>query len=175
MFRVLSSDCEAKFLLVSMRTGCNGHLYSYLKHISDPHWWWWVVCATFFLFLSELLIHHNCPPREHWREAGHPGDRVVRGRCAWWQHEGRDMLLRRGRDQVQPQFSRRGIGAASSGVTHVADRSVKSPASPIDQWPPVQKRSFEGWLESSTFLRPVVSPSSSACNVSWNMEVLVVV
>lgn len=124
MFRVLSSDCEAKFLLVSMRTGCNGHLYSYLKHISDPHWWWWVVCATFFLFLSELLIHHNCPPGEHWREARYPRDRVVCGRCAWRQHKGWDMLLRWGCDQMQPQVSRRGIWAASSWVTYIADRSV---------------------------------------------------
>lgn len=37
MFRVLSSDCEAKFLFVSMPTGYSGHLYSYLKHIFDPH------------------------------------------------------------------------------------------------------------------------------------------
>jgi hypothetical protein len=37
MFRVLSSDCEAKFLFVSMPTGYSGHLYSYLKRIFDPH------------------------------------------------------------------------------------------------------------------------------------------
>lgn len=164
MFRVLSSDCQAKFLFVPMPTGYTGHLYSYLKHIFDPHWWWFV-----FDTFSELLIHHNCPSGEHWREARYPCDRVVRGGCAWWQHKGWDMLLRRGCDQVQPQVSRRGIGAASSWVTYIADRSVSHlhcRSISTHRYKDVNRqqiRSFKGWLESSTFLRLVVSPSSSAC------------
>ena len=73
---------------------------------------------------SELLIHHNRPPGEHWREARDACDWVLCGRCARRQHKGWDMLLCRGRDQVQPHISRGGVRAVSSPVTYIATRTL---------------------------------------------------
>lgn len=73
---------------------------------------------------SELLIHHNSPPREHRRAARDARDWVLCGRCAGWQHKGWDMLLCRGRDQVQPHVSGRGIGTASSSVTYITSGTL---------------------------------------------------
>ena len=60
---------------------------------------------------AELFIHLNPPPRVHRRATRHAGGRVLRGGCARRQHQGRDMLLRRGPHQVQPQVTGRRVRA----------------------------------------------------------------
>ena len=62
-------------------------------------------------FSAELFIHHNPPPRVHRRATGHAGDRVLRGGRARWQHQGRDVFLRRGLHQMQPQVAGRRVRA----------------------------------------------------------------
>ena len=60
---------------------------------------------------AELLLHPHRPPRGHRRPAGDARDRVLRGGRPRRQHQGRDLLLRRGPAQVQPQVARGGVRA----------------------------------------------------------------
>jgi len=59
---------------------------------------------------AELLLHPHRPPRGHRRPARDSGDRVLRGGRPRRQHQGRDVLLRGGPAQVQPQVARGGVG-----------------------------------------------------------------
>jgi hypothetical protein len=60
---------------------------------------------------AELLVHPHRPPRGHRRPTGDARDRVLRGGRPRRQHQGRDLLLRGGPAQVQPQVARGGVRA----------------------------------------------------------------
>lgn len=134
-YKVLTC-CEAMALFF-YRHGYTMMLFTTTwSFLSDPYWW------AAFVTSSELLIHHHCPPGEHWREAWNARDRVLCGRCARRQHKGRDLLLRGGRDQVQPHVSGRGIWAASGSVTYISAWLIRVLIG-TDVWIGMRIRSFK--------------------------------
>lgn len=52
---------------------------------------------------AELLFNYYCPSWGYWRETRDTGYWILCGGRPWWEHQGRDMLLYWGLDQVQPQ------------------------------------------------------------------------
>lgn len=53
---------------------------------------------------AELFFHNHSSSRGHWRKTRYNGDWIICGGCAWWEHQGWDLLLCGGFDQVQPKL-----------------------------------------------------------------------
>lgn len=66
-----------------------------------------LICSKF----AELLFHHYCPFRGHWWETWDDGHRVICCWCAGWEHQGRNMLLCWGSNQMQPEVTGWCVGA----------------------------------------------------------------
>ena len=54
---------------------------------------------------AELFFHNNSSSWGDWGETWNNGDWIICGGCAWWEHQGWNLLLCGGFDQVQPKLS----------------------------------------------------------------------
>ena len=115
--------CSLSWLLISKFS----HFFSYQPKRTQP--------GFTFYFAPELFFNHFPPSRDHWWTTRDSGDWIFCGGCAWWEHEGWNMLLCRSFNQVQSQITSRCLRApCSAGPNRAHWLYVKENSRPEMWW-----------------------------------------